>query len=543
LRLTSEKRSAEKPKLNLQTERLFKGGIDMSINLLVALLVIVFAAFALAIVYLVIRRQLAEQKVTVAEETAKRILEDAKKDSERVRKEALLEAKDESIKLRAEFERETKERKTELSTYEKRIESREDRIQNKEKELETKEGQIKKIQEDLTNLKAGLETARDQHVQALEKVAQMSKEEAKQELLNKIDFELEKEVAEKIKQSEEKIKQEADKKAREILATVIQRCAVDHVVETTTSMVELPSDDMKGRIIGREGRNIRAFETLTGVDLIVDDTPEAVILSSFSPLRREIARLTLQKLISDGRIHPARVEEMFEKSKEEVKNVMWEKGEQAAMETNVRGIPPVLVQLLGRLHFRTSYGQNVLQHSIEMAHLAGMLASELGVNVNLAKRAALLHDIGKAIDHDVEGTHVKLGVAFAQKAGESAEVLHAMEAHHGDVDTKTIEAVIVQVCDAISAARPGARRDTLEAYVKRLEKLETLAKTFPGVEKCYAIQAGREVRVIVHPEKIDDLAATKLAHDIAKKIESELEYPGEVKVTVIREIRATDVAK
>jgi len=515
----------------------------MSVNLLIAIVSIILLVFVSAVAYLVIKRQLAEQKVKIAEESARRIQEDARKEAERIRKEALLEAKDEAIKSRAEFEKETRERKAELSAFEKRIDTREDRLQEKEKEIENRENQIKKIQEELNKLKEELGKARELHMQALEKAAGMTKEEAKRELLEKLDRELEKEAGEKIKLSEEKIKQESEKKAREILATAIQRCAVDHTVETTTSVVELPSDDMKGRIIGREGRNIRAFETLTGVDLIVDDTPEAVILSSFNPLRRETARLTLQKLISDGRIHPARVEEMFEKSKEETKAVMWEKGEQATIETGVRGIPAVLIQLLGRLHFRTSYGQNVLQHSIEMAHLAGMLAAELGVNVNLAKRAALLHDIGKAIDHDVEGTHVKLGIMFAQKAGESAEVLHAMEAHHGDVDAKTIEAVIVQVCDGISAARPGARRDTLEAYVKRLEKLESVAKGFPGVEKCYAIQAGREVRVIVEPQRIDDLAAIKLAHDIAKKIEAELEYPGEVKVTVIREIRAMDVAK
>ena len=515
----------------------------MELNILIVIVIAAFVVFGLGLAYLLIRRRLAEQKVKIAEETAKRVLEDAKKEAERIRKEGLLEAKDESIKLRAEFERETKERKKELSGIERRLDTREDRLQSKEKEFEDRERQIKKAQEDLLKLKEKLQSARDQLIQALEKVAALSREDAKKELLTKLDKELEREAADRIKVNEERIKKDSEKRAREILATAIQRCAVDHVVETTTSVVELPSDEMKGRIIGREGRNIRAFETLTGVDLIVDDTPEAVILSSFNPLRREIARLTLQKLIADGRIHPARVEEMHKKTKEEIKATMWEYGEQATMETGVSGIPPVLIQLLGRLHYRTSYGQNVLQHSIEMTHLAGMLASELGVNVNLAKRATLLHDIGKAIDQEVEGTHVKLGVMFAQKAGESPEVLHAIEAHHEDVEARTVEAVIVQVCDAISAARPGARRDTLEAYIKRLEKLESVAKTFPGVEKCYAIQAGREVRVIVQPEKIDDAAATKLAYDIAKKIEAELEYPGEVKVTVIRETRATETAK
>ncbi|MBN2058246.1 MAG: ribonuclease Y [Candidatus Saganbacteria bacterium] len=503
----------------------------------------VIVVFGLAFVVLLLRRGAAEQKIRVAQQQAKHLLEEAKKEAERVRKEALLEAKDESIKAKAELEKENKERKKELTGIEKRLESREDRLETKEKDIQERESRIKKINEDLLKLRDGLQKAREQHIEALEKVSHLSKEEAKNELLAKLDKDLAKEAAERIKTNEETIKQESDKRAREILSTAIQRCAGDHTVETTTSTVELPSDDMKGRIIGREGRNIRAFETATGVDLIVDDTPEAVILSSFNPLRREIARLTLQKLIADGRIHPARVEEMHKKANEEIKADMMERGEQAAIETGVRGLPPVLIQLLGRLHYRTSYGQNVLKHSVEMAHLAGMLAAELGVNVNLAKRAALLHDIGKAIDQETEGTHTKLGVMMAQKAGEAPEVLHAMEAHHGDVEARTIEAVIVQATDAISAARPGARRDTLEAYVKRLEKLESVAKNFPGVEKCFAIQAGREVRVIVEPDRIDDAAAVKMAHDIAKKIEAELEYPGEVRVTVIRETRATDTAK
>jgi ribonucrease Y len=499
--------------------------------------------FGLAVTYLVIKKQLSEQKVRIAEETAKRILEDAKKDSERVKKEALLEAKDEAIRARADFDREIKERKGELTGLERRLQSREDHLENKEKNIENREKAIKKVEEDMTKLKEVLQKGKDQLIGELEKAAAFTREDAKNELLGRLEKELEVDASKMIKAKEEEVRKESEKRAREILATAIQRCAVDHVVETTTSLVELPSDDLKGRIIGREGRNIRAFETLTGVDLIVDDTPEAVILSSFDPLRRETAKLTLKKLIVDGRIHPARVEEMYNKSKEELKVAMWEHGEQASIATGVHGLPPVIIQLLGRLHYRTSYGQNVLQHSIEMAHLAGMIASELGVNVNLAKRAALLHDIGKAIDQEMEGTHTRLGVAFAEKAGESPEILHAIEAHHGDVEPRTIEAVIVQVADAISSARPGARRDSLEAYVKRLEKLETVAKSFDGVEKVYAISAGREVRVIVQPDKIDDFGSAKLAHDIAKKVEAELEYPGEIKVTVIRETRASDVAK
>lgn len=515
----------------------------MDISIVIYILVAALLLFGLGLIFLVVRRNLAEQKVRVAQETSKRLLEDTKKEVERLKKEAALEAKDELIKAKAEIEREARESRKEFSNQEKRLESREDKLDSKEKEIEAREARIKGIQDDLIKLRDGLELAREQHIKALEDVAALSREEARKELLTKLDHDLEKEFAEKIKTNEEKIKTESDKRAREIVATAIQRCASDTVVETTTSTVGIPSDDMKGRIIGREGRNIRAFETLTGVDLIIDDTPEAVILSSFSPLRRAVARLTLQKLVIDGRIHPARVEEMFKKSSEEVKAEMLQHGEQAAIETGVRGLPPVLIQLVGRLYYRTSYGQNVLKHSVEMAHLAGMIAAELGVNVNLCKRAALLHDIGKAIDQDTEGTHTRLGVLMAQKSGETPEVIHAIEAHHNDVEARTIEAVIIQACDAISAARPGARRDTLEAYVKRLENLETVAKTFPGVEKCYAIQAGREVRVIVEPNRVDDNAAVKLAHDIAKKIESELEYPGEVKVTVIRETRASDVAK
>lgn len=505
--------------------------------------IIAFVAAAAGIIFLGVRQKAAEMKIKIAEESAKHILEDTKKEAERMKKEALLETKEHELRLRHEFEKESKERKGDLLALEKRLDAREDRLENREKEVQKAEATIKKFQEDVLKIRDSLEKAKELYIKDLERVAALSRDEAKKELLAKLDGELVQEFGEKIKANEERIKTESDKKAREILATAIQRCVVDHVVETTTSLVEIPSDDMKGRIIGREGRNIRVFENLTGVDLIVDDTPEAVILSSFNPLRREIARLTLQKLMADGRIHPTRVEEMYKKAQDEVKAAMWEAGEQAAIKTGVPGLPSVLIQLLGRLHYRTSYGQNVLQHSVEMSMVAGMLAAELGVNVNLCKRAALLHDIGKAVDQETEGTHTRLGVMLAQKAGESPEVLHAIAAHHNDVEAKTIEAIIVQVCDSISASRPGARRDTLDAYIKRLEKLETVAKSFPGVEKCYAIQAGREVRVIVEPTKIDDNAAAKLAHDIAKKIEAELEYPGEVKVTVIREIRASDIAK
>jgi len=504
------------------------------------LALVVFALFTAS---LIIRRNLAEQKIHVAQETAKRILEDAKRDAETKRREAILEAKDESLKLRQDFDRETRERKGELTNLEKRLLQREESIDAREKNIEEARKKLKSAEDDIIKVRAMLEELRIQHVKELEKVSGLTREEGIKTLLKNLEKDVDREAAIMIKAKEEQLKKDSERMAKEILSTAIQRCAVDHVVESTVTVVELPNEEMKGRIIGREGRNIRAFETLTGVDLIVDDTPEAVIISGFDPVRRETARLTLTKLIADGRIHPARVEEMYNKSKEELKVTMWEQGERATFEADVHGLPPVLIQMLGRLRYRTSYGQNVLQHSIEVSKIAGMIAAELGVNVKLAKRAGLLHDIGKAIDQETEGTHTKLGVTFAQKAGESPEVLHAIEAHHGDVEANTAEAVIVAVADAISASRPGARRDTLEAYIKRLENLEKVAMSFEGVEKCYAIQAGREVRILVQPDKLDDLKATKLAYDVARKIESELEYPGEVRVTVIRETRATDTAK
>jgi len=499
--------------------------------------------FALFVAYLIIRRSLAEQKIRVAQETAKRIMEDAKRDAETKRREAILEAKDEALKQRQDFERETRERKGELFNLEKRLLQREESIDAREKNIEEARKKLKSAEDDIIKVRALLEELRVKQLKELEKVSGLSREEGMKTLLKNLEKDIDREAAILIKAKEEQLKKDSEKMAKEILSTAIQRCAVDHVVESTVTVVELPNEEMKGRIIGREGRNIRAFETLTGVDLIVDDTPEAVIISGFDPVRRETARLTLTKLIADGRIHPARVEEMYNKSKEELKAAMWEHGERATFEADVHGLPPVLIQMLGRLRYRTSYGQNVLQHSIEVAKIGGMIAAELGVNVKLAKRAGLLHDIGKAIDQETEGTHTKLGVTFAQKAGESEEVLHAIGAHHGDIEARTAEAVIVAVSDAISASRPGARRDTLEAYIKRLENLEKVACSFEGVEKCYAIQAGREVRIIVQPDKLDDVKATKLAYDVARKIEAELEYPGEVKVTVIRETRSQEIAK
>jgi len=499
--------------------------------------------FALFVASLIVRRSMADQKIRVAQETAKRIMEDAKRDAETKRREALLEAKDEALKQRQDFERETRERKGELLNLEKRLLQREESIDAREKNIEEARKKLKSAEEDLVKVRALLEELRVKQLKELEKVSGLSREEGMKTLLKNLEKDIDREAALLIKAKEEQLKKDSEKMAKEILSTAIQRCAVDHVVESTVTVVELPNDEMKGRIIGREGRNIRAFETLTGVDLIVDDTPEAVIISGFDPVRRETARLTLTKLIADGRIHPARVEEMYNKSKEELKAAMWEHGERATFEADVHGLPPVLIQMLGRLRYRTSYGQNVLQHSIEVAKIAGMIAAELGVNVKLAKRAGLLHDIGKAIDQETEGTHTKLGVMFAQKAGESDEVLHAIAAHHGDEEARTAEAVIVAVGDAISASRPGARRDTLEAYIKRLENLEKVACSFEGVEKCYAIQAGREVRIIVQPDKLDDIKSTKLAYDVARKIEAELEYPGEVKVTVIRETRSQEIAK
>ncbi|WP_242972875.1 ribonuclease Y [Anaeromicrobium sediminis] len=502
----------------------------------------VTAGIGIGVGYLV-RKNIAEGKINNAEKKSEEIILEGRKKAETSKKEMLLEAKEEVHKLRNELERESRERRNELQRSERRLVQKEEALDRKSDNLEKKDDILNRKIKDADSKRDEVGKMLQKQMEELERISGLTSNEAKDLLLNEIEKEVKHEAAIMIKDIEQKAKDEAQKKAKEIIAYSIQKCAADHVAETTVSVVNLPNDEMKGRIIGREGRNIRTLETLTGIDLIIDDTPEAVILSGFDPIRREIARIALEKLIVDGRIHPARIEEMVEKAKREVNEIIKEEGEQATFETGIHSLHPELVKLLGRLKYRTSYGQNVLKHSIEVSHLAGVMAAELGVDVKLAKRAGLLHDIGKSIDHEVEGTHVEIGMNLLKKYKESSEVIHAMSTHHGDYEPQTIEAVLVTAADAISAARPGARRETLETYIKRLQRLEEIANDCGGVEKSFAIQAGREIRIMVKPDEMNDGDIIYLAREITKKIESELEYPGQIKVNVIRETRAIEYAK
>ena len=509
----------------------------------VAVVLIIAAAVISHFVTVSNLKKNAESKIGNAETKAREIIDDAVKTAEAKKKESLLEIKEESIKNKNELEKETKERRAELQRYEKRVLSKEEALDKKADAIEKREAGFAAKEEQLKQREAKVEELSKQRVQELERISGLTSEQAKEYLLKTVEEDVKHDTAKMIKELEAQAKEEADKKAKEYVVTAIQRCAADHVAETTISVVQLPSDEMKGRIIGREGRNIRTLETLTGVELIIDDTPEAVVLSGFDPIRREVARIALEKLIVDGRIHPARIEEMVEKAQKEVDTMIREEGESAALEVGVHGIHPELLKLLGRMKFRTSYGQNALKHSVEVAQLSGLLAGEIGLDVRLAKRAGLLHDIGKSIDHDVEGSHIQIGVDLCRKYKESATVINAVEAHHGDVEPETLIACVVQAADTISAARPGARRETLETYTNRLKQLEDITNQFKGVDKSFAIQAGREIRVMVVPEQVSDADMVLMARDIAKQIEYELEYPGQIKVNVIRESRVTDYAK
>lgn len=515
------------------------------INVPVYLVVVIGAALAVVGVGIgyIIRKSTAEKVILSAEFKAKEIVAEASKAAESLKKEKVLEAKEEAHQIRKEIDRETKDRRAEIQKLERRNLQKEEALDKKALNLENKEEKLAAKLKGVENKESEVDALYEKQIKELERISELTIEEAKNQLLADIEKEVKHDAVLLMKDIEGKAKEEANKKAKDVLAHAIQKCAADYVAETTVSLVNLPNDEMKGRIIGREGRNIRALETLTGVDLIIDDTPEAVILSSFDPIRREIARVALEKLIIDGRIHPARIEEMVEKSKKEIDQLIKTEGENATFEVGIHNLHPELIKLVGRLKYRTSYGQNVLKHSIEVAHLAGLMAAEIGADVKIAKRAGLLHDIGKAVDHDLEGTHIELGMQILKKYRESKAVIHAMSTHHGDFEPESIEAILVTAADALSAARPGARRETLDTYIKRLEALESIANGYDGVEKSFAIQAGREVRVVVIPEKINDDDMFLLARDISKKIEADLDYPGQIKVHVIRESRVTDFAK
>ena len=511
--------------------------------IIVLIVVAIVVALISAFIATQVRKNVVEKKIGSAEGKAREIIDEAIKSAEAKKKEALLEAKEENLKAKNELDKEIKERRAEVQRYEKRVLNKEEAIERKSESLEKKENSLKNKEEKLAEAQTKVDELSEKRVQELERISGLTSEQAKEYLLKTVEEEVKIETAKLVKELESQAKEEADKKAKEIVVNAIQKCATDHVSETTISVVSLPNDEMKGRIIGREGRNIRTLESLTGVDLIIDDTPEAVVLSGFDPIRREIARIALEKLIVDGRIQPTRIEEMVNKARKEVETMIREEGEAATLEVGVHGIHPELVKLLGKMKFRTSYGQNALKHSIEVAHLSGLLAAEMGLDVRIAKRAGLLHDIGKAVDHEMEGTHIQLGVDLCRKYKESAVVINAVEAHHGDVEPETLIACIVQAADAISAARPGARRETLETYTNRLKQLEDITNSFEGVDKSFAIQAGREIRVMVIPEKVTDADMVLMARDISKQIENQMEYPGQIKVSIVRESRAVDYAK
>ncbi len=515
--------------------------IQFALALLAGIAVSAAVFFFLGISY---RKKIAEKEISSAEEEARRILNEAIKSSESKKREALLEAKEEILRSRSEYEKEEKSRRADLQKQERRLQQKEENLDRKTENIERKEEALLHKHEEADRTREEIDQIKNSQAEMLEKISGLTVEDAKKYLISQVESQVTHEAAVKIKEIEARARDEADQRAKEIVTIAIQRCAADHVSDITVSVVPLPNDEMKGRIIGREGRNIRAIETLTGVDLIIDDTPEAITVSCFEPVRREIARVALEKLIADGRIHPTHIEEMVEKARREVEAIIKSEGERAVLETGVRGLHPEVQRMLGRLHYRTSYGQNVLQHSIEVSHIAGMMAAELGLDVHAAKRAGLLHDVGKALDHEHTGsTHIELGVEFCRKYKEKEDILNAIQAHHGDVECKTLMACLVQAADAVSAARPGARRENLENYIKRLEKLEEITGTYPGVEKSYAIQAGREVRVMVRPEQVNEDQMVILARDLANRIENELEYPGQIKVHVIRETKVVEYAK